>query len=128
MPEPRYLLEQPDRTPLLSEEVLVRGASGTRRRPLRTGCLTARRCDCWPKPLRTPTVPMAEKRELMQSALESWPALERSLDATISVRAGFLRDSHRRVRQAVGQRVRRLAVVPQLPPDLLGMLVLQPMA
>lgn len=72
-------------------------------------------------------VPMAEKRELMQSVLKSWPVLERSLDATIPARAGLLRDSHRRVRQAVGQRVRRLAVVPRLPPDLLGMLVLQPM-
>jgi hypothetical protein len=32
----------------------------------------------------------------------------------------------RRIRQAVSMRVRELKVVPQLPPDLLGILVLLP--
>ena len=69
---------------------------------------------------------MAEKHELIQSALEWWPALARSLGSLISDRAAVLWDSHRRVRQAVGRKVRGLDVVPQLPPDLLGVLVLQP--
>ena len=123
----RYLLEQPDRTPLLSEEVLVRGVVGNPGAAATDWMPDGEALRLLAEAAPDANVPMAEKRELMQSALESWPALERSLDATISDRAGLLQDSHRRVRQAVGQRVRRLAVVPQLPPDLLGMLVLQPM-
>ena len=123
----RYLLEQPDRTPLLSEEVLVRGVVGNPGAAAPDWMPAGEALRLLAEAAPDANVPMAEKRELMQSALESWPALERALDSTISARAGLLRDSHRRVRQAVGQRVRRLAVVPQLPPDLLGMLVLQPM-
>ena len=123
----RYLLEQPDRTPLLAEEVLVRGVAG---HPgvaapdwMPLGEALRLLADAAPDA----NVPLAEKRELIQAALQSWPAYEPALRAAIEDRASILQGSHRRVRRTVGQRVRRLAVVPQLPPDLLGMLVLQPM-
>ena len=121
----RYLLERPDRRPLLSEEVLVRGVA--------SGGLGAK--PEWlpdDEALRllavTPdaNVPLSEKRQLTASALDSWPVLEEALREPIAARAAALRESHRRVRRAVGQRVRRLSVVPQHPPDLLGILVLQP--
>ncbi len=71
-------------------------------------------------------VPPAEKRQLIAAALDFWPALQDGLRAPLADRAAALRDSHSRVRRAVSQRVRQLAVVPQHPPDLVGMLLLQP--
>lgn len=44
----------------------------------------------------------------------------------IQQRAQELEASHKRIRQAVSVRIRGLQVQPQLPPDLLGILVLQP--
>ena len=121
----RYLLKQPERATLLSEEVWVRGVAWGRRgaqpvwlpddEALR---LLAAAPDA--------NVPLAEKRQLIASALGSWPALQEGLRAPLADRAAALRESHSRVRRAVGQRVRQLSVVPQHPPDLLGMLLLQP--
>lgn len=71
-------------------------------------------------------VPLAEKRQLIASALDSWPVLREGLRGSLTDRAAALRESHSRVRRAVGQRVRQFSVVPQHPPDLLGMLLLQP--
>ena len=42
-------------------------------------------------------------------------------------RAGELLAAHRRVRQEVGERVRGLTVHPNWPPDVLALLVLQPL-
>jgi len=44
----------------------------------------------------------------------------------IQQRAQELEASHKRIRQAVSLHIRALQVQPQLPPDLLGILVLQP--
>lgn len=73
-------------------------------------------------------VDLTEKQALTAVALEAWPKLERPLRDRIDVRAADLEESHRRVRQAVGLRIRHLTVTPQVPPDLLGILVLQPLA
>jgi superfamily II DNA or RNA helicase len=122
----RYLVEQPGRAPLLSEEVLVvgfldRGTAGRRAwifddEVLRM--LAEARPDA--------NVPMAEKRELTVAAVDEWPVLEPALHEPIAERGAELERSHKRVRQAVGLRVRELAVAPQFPPDLLGILILQP--
>lgn len=122
----RYLVNQPDRPSLLSEEVLVTGiVPGTKRSSVEwLSDQEALRLLADAKP--DANVPMGEKRELIQVALESWPALEADLHTQINARATELEKSHRRVRQAVAMKVRQLTVVPQLPPDLLGMLVLQP--
>ena len=47
-------------------------------------------------------VPMAEKREIVASALNEWPALEAALVGPIKQRAAALEQSYRRVRQTVG--------------------------
>jgi hypothetical protein len=122
----RYLLEQPDHAPLLSEEVVAKA-------------FTARaQGGAWPwlgddEALRLlgdarpdANVPMVEKREIVSSALNEWPAVETALVGPIKQRAASLEQSYRRVRQTVGLRVRSLALTRQLPPDLLGLLVLQP--
>lgn len=72
-------------------------------------------------------IPLAEKRELVACTLNEWPAIEASLRAPIRERAAALERSQRRVRQVVGLKVRALTVAPQLPPDLLALLLLQPL-
>ena len=135
----RYLLQLPERAPLLSEEVLVVGWRGGGNSPLQwleddeALCLLAKG-----KP--DANIPLAEKRELVQRALEQvgewrgtsseWGrdnAFQKGVRERIDRRAGQLLESHKRIRQAVSMRVRELEVKPQLPPDLLGILVLQPM-
>jgi hypothetical protein len=122
----RYLLHQPERAPLLSEEVLVAAC---------TEGSTPGACQ-WladDEALRLlaeaqpdANVPIAEKRALIAAALEMWPAYDVSLRERIKARAAALEYSHKRVRQAVSLRVRALTVTPQLPPDVLGLLLLQP--
>jgi superfamily II DNA or RNA helicase len=122
----RYLIHQPDRSPLLSEEILVTGythrpGSGE---PDWLSDDEALRLLAEARP--DANLAMAEKRELTAAALAAWPALEPGLRERIQARAGKLEQSHKRVRQAVSLRVRELTVAPQLPPDLLGLLILQP--
>jgi superfamily II DNA or RNA helicase len=122
----RYLLEQPGGAPLLSEEVVVKaytdGAEGT---CVWLGDAEALRLLGDAKP--DANVPLPEKRQLVTRLIEDWPSLEAALRPPIEDRAAKLERSHKRVRQAVGLRVRELALKPQLPPDLLGLLVLQPL-
>ena len=122
----RYLLHQPERAPLLSEEVVVAACTdaGTSGAPQWLADPEALRLLADAKP--DAEVPMAEKRALVAAALEAWPTLESALRDQIKRRAAELETSHKRVRQAVSLRVRELTVTPQLPPDLLGLLVLQP--
>lgn len=122
----RYLLLQPDRAPLLSEEVLVTGftsAAGSGA-PVWLAETDAFRLLAEAQP--DANILPAEKRELVRAALDAWPMLEANLRDQIKARAGDLEKSHKRVRQAVALRIRELSVEPQLPPDLLGLLVLQP--
>ncbi|HPC84397.1 MAG TPA: SNF2-related protein [Thermoanaerobaculaceae bacterium] len=119
----RYLVQQPDRAPLLSEEVRVVGYHGPG--PTWLSDEDALRLLAAAKP--DANLPMAEKRELIADALGVWPSLEPHVHKVIRVRAAELEASHKRIRQAVFLRVRQLTVEPQLPPDLLGLLVLQPM-
>jgi superfamily II DNA or RNA helicase len=144
----RYLIEQPNKTPLLSEEVLVLG--------YQQPCVGADPCagpDAqaagWlssDEALRllasaTPdaNMPLEEKRELVRMVLtdlgdwqaphDSWGndhPLQQRIREHILKRAAALQESHKRIRQALSQRTRGLEVRPQFPPDFLGILVLQP--
>jgi hypothetical protein len=140
----RYLVEQPQARPLLSEEVLVLGFVGFG--DDKTTCLDpadALRLLAEAKPDANMT--LAEKRELVERALASlgeWSAMASGEQRVASggqrpgvpgyvrerliQRARELEAAHRRIRQAVSLRVRGLEVKPQFPPDLLGILVLQP--
>jgi hypothetical protein len=122
----RYLVNQPDRAPLLSEEVVVAGFSEGkapgRVEWLSDGDALRLLSDARPDAM----IGMAEKRELLQAALKLWAALQPDIQERIQARAAELERSHKRVRQAVALKVRQLGVTAQFPVDLLGILVLQP--
>lgn len=124
----RYLVEQPQRTSLLSEEIQVAAyeSGGKASAPQWLAADDALRLLGAAHP--DANVLMPEKRELVTAALEMWPALDAPLRERINERASELERSHKRVRQAVGMRVRELGIKPQLPPDLFGLLILQPLA
>jgi hypothetical protein len=67
-----------------------------------------------------------EKRELTAAALAGYEKLDATIKQNLQGRAEALTEAHRRIRQAVSLKVRGLTVKPQMPPDLLGLLVLQP--
>jgi superfamily II DNA or RNA helicase len=122
----RYLIEQPKRASLLSEEVLVmahQGGKSGARSWLEDGEALRLLADAKPEA----NIAMPEKRQLVSAALAEWRELEAEIAQRIEVRADTLEKAHKRVRQAVALRVRELAVKPQLPADLLGVLVVQPM-
>jgi superfamily II DNA or RNA helicase len=140
----RYLVEQPQARPLLSEEVVVLGfveLGGNEAKWLEAS--SALRLLGEAKP--DANIALAEKRELVERALASlgdWSAIASSEQRAESggqrvgvpgyvrerliQRARELEAAHKRIRQAVSLRVRGLEVKPQFPPDLLGILVLQP--
>jgi superfamily II DNA or RNA helicase len=140
----RYLVEQPQARPLLSEEVLVLGFAGLGGNEARwLEARDALRLLAEAKP--DANIALTEKRELVERALASlgdWSAIASSEQRAESggqrvgvpgyvrerliQRARELEAAHRRIRQAVSLRVRGLEVKPQFPPDLLGILVLQP--
>ncbi len=129
----RFLIEQPDRTALLAEEVQVIGNLGIpgERENVRRGdaewlaerevlrLLTEAQADA--------NIIMEERRELITTALAGYEKLDSAIGQHIAGRAKSLTEAHRRIRKAVSMRVGGLAVKPQLPPDLLGVLVLQPL-
>jgi hypothetical protein len=123
----RYLLNQADRSTLLSEEILVMGftRASTNGTPIWLPEKETMRLLALAKP--DANISMEEKRELIHATLGEWLRLEALLRDPIASRAADLENSHKRVRQAISLGVRRLTVTPQLPPDLLGILVLQPM-
>jgi superfamily II DNA or RNA helicase len=120
----RFLIEQPGRTPLLAEEVQVIGHSGSADKPtwidgneILTLLETA-------KP--DANIDPVERGELISVALAGWDKLDSTVKQNMEGRAEALAEAHRRIRQAVAMKIRGLTVKPQLPPDLLGVLVLQP--
>ncbi len=121
----RYLVEQPQPPLLLSEEVLVAAFENKGGQLAKLPDDNALRLLLDAKP--DANIPLPEKRELAANALNQWPALEAALQPHIRARAAELEQSHKRVRQVVGMPARQLTVNPQLPVDLLGLLVLQPM-
>lgn len=121
----RHLLEQPDRRPLLAEEVVVAGLVGFP--PDRLHFLAepeARQLLLEAGP-DAPVSPQ-ERREVLAEVLEWWEAILPYLKNQAEERARRIEEAHRRVRAAAGLARRGLAVRPQLPPDLLGLLVLLP--
>jgi superfamily II DNA or RNA helicase len=134
----RYLVEQHQARPLLSEEVLVLGFVGLGGNDAKwLEASDALRLLAEARP--DANIALAEKRELVERVLaslgpwhetaEKWGTahpLQRALRERVTRRAEELTEAHKRIRQAVSLRVRGLEVKPQFPPDLLGILVLQP--
>jgi superfamily II DNA or RNA helicase len=122
----RYLLEQPERTTLLAEEVqiLAHEAQTGGKTPEWLPAAEALRLLAEAKP--DANIPMEERRGLVAETLAAWAKMEPAVRKQMEARASELVESHRRVRQAVSLKVRSLDMKPQFPPDLLGILVLQP--
>jgi hypothetical protein len=77
----------------------------------------------------TPTgnVPPDQAELVLERAIDGLDALTPHIDATADQLAVRLRESHLRVREAAGQRVRReIAVIAQKPADVLGVYVFLP--
>jgi superfamily II DNA or RNA helicase len=124
---PRFQLLQPDRPPLLAEEVLVTGFEGFVDRWLpQDRALDLLNAE------PSANLPASEKRELVDLMREEVRRLveaapdESPLGRILKERARELEEAHRRIRQSVGRPVRGLRVEPYWPPDVLGLLVLQP--
>jgi len=120
----RYLVEQPDRPPLLAEEVRVFAYRDSKSEWLDESEAQRLLGEAQPDA----NLPMLQKRELIEHALADWDATESRITKRLRERAEELAASHRRIRQAVRLKVGGLTVTPQLPADLLGILVLQPFA
>lgn len=135
----RYLVDIPQSALLISEEVIVMGycPKGLVKEPWLSDD-QALRLLAEAKP--DANISDGEKRELAQAALNEigdWSTAEveggkgtwvqEAIRRRIDLRAKELEESHKRVRKAVRLRVRELRVKPQFPPDLLGILILQPM-
>ena len=120
----RYLIEQPERPPLLAEEVLAAAFEA------QDGRLAQLPDDAALRLLREAqpdaNLPLPEKRALAAAALDRWPAMEAALEGHMQARAAALTESYKRVRQAAKMSARQIKLNVQLPADLLGLLVLHP--
>jgi superfamily II DNA or RNA helicase len=121
----RFLIEQPGRTPLLAEEVQVMGHTGPSDKP--TWINPDEVLTLLEKAHADANIRDEEKRELTAAALAGYEHLDAAIKQNLQGRAEALTEAHRRIRQAVSLKVRGLTVKPQFPPDLLGLLVLQPL-
>ncbi|MBC7327874.1 DEAD/DEAH box helicase [bacterium] len=120
----RYLLKQAGR-PLFSEEVLVRAY--TYESPTKISWLSPDgSLNLLAKAKPDENIPLSEKKELVAMALSRWKDLEGEVREILQKRADELLESHKRIRRTLAMEVRKLEMVPQFPPDLLGLLVLQP--
>lgn len=120
---PRYLQhERGEGAPLLAEETLVWGFLGKppHVRPIPPEEAQQRLDQARP----SANVPLPEKQVVLAEALSWWEDLQPRLQKALETRAGHLAEAHRRVRQLLGQRGARLEA--QMPPDLLGLVVLLP--
>ncbi|GIV88245.1 MAG: helicase [Chloroflexus sp.] len=127
----RYLLHFPgSRHPLLAEEALVSGYvdEGGTHRWLDEATVTRLLREA----RSAGNISPAEKRELAEMVLAELGEANRdhpiwqALATQTEQRAAELKEMYRRVRQALQYHVRGIAVEPVFPPDLLGMIVLQP--
>ncbi len=120
----RYLIEQPERPPLLAEEVLVAAfeVQDGRLAPLPDDAALRLLHEAQPDA----NIPLPEKRALAAAALDRWPEMEAALESHMQARAGALTESYKRVRRAAKMSARQVKMNVQLPADLLGLLVLHP--
>lgn len=119
----RYLVSQGEGPAMLAEEIRVTGYAGAKPDPWLDSDQSLRLlADAKPDA----NIPRPEKEELVQMAIEAYKHLGSDITKQLQVRAKELEQSHRRVRRAIRLRVRSFHVKAQDPPDLIGILVLQP--
>jgi len=73
------------------------------------------------------SVPLAERREVLRETLDWWLGLQERLGRLLAGRAARLAEEHARLADLVNAASSRvLTIEPQLPPDLLGLVILLP--
>lgn len=123
----RFLIEEPDKpdNPMLAEEVYVCGYRGSP--PNRLDWLgDAETLKLLAEARPDVNTPPQERSEVLSELLAAWDGLQGPLEPVVAARAKRLDEAHRRVRASAGLARRGLRIAPQLPPDLLGMLVILP--
>jgi superfamily II DNA or RNA helicase len=118
----RHLLETPQHESLLAEECLVAGFTGSPANPLWLPDETARELLQQAEPVND--LPIGRKRLEITQFLERIGELEEELRQIAQGRSHALSQSHRRVRSITKEG--QVRVKPQLPMDILGILILQP--
>ncbi|MBW1731834.1 MAG: DEAD/DEAH box helicase [Deltaproteobacteria bacterium] len=121
----RFTVEEPGKTPLMAEEILVRGFTGFP--PDRINWIPEEQALALLKTAKADAqITPQERREVIEEVLGWWGNLDADLNSIVKEQAKRLEDAHRRVRSAVRLPRRGMAVKPHLPPDLIGILVLMP--
>lgn len=120
----RHLLETPKHQNLLAEECFVVGFTGTPSNPLWLSDEIARELLQQAEPVGD--IPPAMKRLEVGEFLGRIRELEEELQQIAQRRSHSLSQSHRRVRAITKEG--KVQVKPQLPMDILGVLILQPPA
>jgi hypothetical protein len=119
----RYLVhERKDEHPSLAEETLAWGFEGLV--PNITPLSLQQARQLLDSAAADRNMPEAEKREVLEETLAQWNGLQAALRPALDQRAQDLTEAHQRIRQPLGQH--KVRIEPQLPPDLLGILVLVP--
>jgi hypothetical protein len=118
----RHLLNSPRQTDLLAEECLVVGFTGPPSSPLWLAPEQAAQLLQAVEP--TGDIPAMMKQIEIQGVLGRLGELQPELEAIAQQQAQALSQSHRRVRSITKEG--QIRVKPQLPMDILGVYVLQP--
>ena len=118
----RCTVEAAGASPLLAEEVLVRAYRG---HPPDADWLPDDEALALLAAAPTGNVTPEERRERIADALGEVDDLAPARDAAATEYAAVLQGAHRRVRGSAGLS-KRVTVIPHLPPDLLGLVVLVP--
>jgi len=119
----RFLVyERGDGTPTLAEETLVWGYEGLL--PNITPLPMDRARELMDNAEASGNLEPAHRRELVAETTAAWDALRPWLGAMAAERRSRLEEAHQRIRGLLQQG--RLRIEPQMPPDLLGVLVLVP--
>ena len=121
----RFTIEEPEKMPLLAEEVFISGFQGFP--PDRMEWILEEEVLTLLQEAKPDAnISATERQEVIDEVLGWWDSLKPQLQSVIEKRAQKLLESHRRIR-SVAHLVRRgLTVRPHFPPDLLGTLVLLP--
>ncbi len=121
----RFTLEEPEKTPLLTEEVFISGFRGFP--PDRIEWVSEEEVLSLLQTAKPhANISATERQEVIDEVLGWWDSLKPQLQSIIENRAQKLLESHRRIRSAAHLVRRGLTVKPHFPPDLLGILVLLP--
>lgn len=122
----RYKILESNKTPLLAEEAVIFGCTGTF--PQNLDWLPQENILSLLSSIEPKTnLTQNEVKEVIAEFLESWRIVEEKLMPLLDQRAQKVGESYWRVRAAAHLAHRRLSVSPYFPPDLLGILVLLPM-